>query len=450
MDNSENIKEIWEKILSKMDSEIGLELTDLWIRPIKPLFMDDNLLKIEVPDAIIYEKVKNRYEDKLINIVKDILQRDIIVNYSLSLDTPKPPVKQEPPVRQVVRQETNPNFNPNYIFKTFIIGPSNRWAYSSAEAVAKTPGTLYNPFFIYSQPGLGKTHLLHAIAHEILNKDPQAKITYIPSENFVNEYISAIQSKTTEKFRNKYRKLDCLLLDDIQFLAGKDKSEEEFFYTFNFLFDSKKQIVVTSDRPPRELSLGQRLISRFLSGVVADIRYPEVETRTAILRQKKDSLGFQIPDDVTTFIAENVKRSIRELEGALMTVGNYCINMNIQPSIDIVKDLIKDHKIAGDDEENSITVDSIKEVVAEKYGLNLKDFKSPRRGDAIAYPRQIAMYLVCNLTDLSLPEVGKEFNKDHSTVIYARTKIEKEIHKDPFFSELVNQLIKKIKTVGNN
>ncbi|MCG2725091.1 MAG: chromosomal replication initiator protein DnaA [Elusimicrobia bacterium] len=452
MDNSEKITELWKKTLLKLEEELGVEPVDLWIRPIKPLFMDDNSIKIEVPDSIIYEKVNTRYEGKIIKIIEELTGRVININYSMSLEKIKPQPKQEPLFYQEIQPPRKNSFNPNFIFKSFVMGNSNRWAYSSAEAVAKNPGTHCNPFFIYSQPGLGKTHLLHAIANEMLNKNPQAKIIYTPSENFVNEYIEAIQTKNIERFRNKYRKLDCLLLDDIQFLAGKDKSAEEFFYTFNPLFESKKQIVITSDRPPKELSLEERLISRFLSGVVADIRYPELETRIAILRQKNESLSFQIPDDVTTFIGENVKKSIRELEGALLTVGNYCINMNIQPSIDVVKQLIRDKKIAGnqDEDDSIINVDIIKEIVADKYNLNLKDFKSSRKMEGIAFPRQVAMYLTCQLTNMSLPSIGLAFNKDHSTVIYARKKIEKEIYKDPFFNEVLNQLIKKIKTVDKS
>ncbi len=452
MDNSENITELWKKTLSKLEQEFDMGAVDLWIRPIKPLFLDEDSLKIEVPDSIIYEKVNTRYEGKIIEILKELTGKTISIKYSMSLEKIKPQTQQEPlpqPKPQVIQK--NP-FNPNYIFNSFIMGDSNRWAFSSAEAVAKTPGTLSNPFFIYSQPGLGKTHLLHAIANDMLKKNPYAKIVYSPSESFVNEYIEAIQTRSIEKFRNKYRKLDCLLLDDIQFLAGKDKSAEEFFHTFNPLFDSKKQIVITSDRPPKDLNLEERLISRFLSGVVADITYPDIETRIAILRQKNNSLSVKIPDDVLTFLAENVRKSIRELEGALLTVGNYCTNMAIQPSIDIVKQLIRDNKIAGDQEDDDviIDVDAIKKVVAEKYNLHLRDFKSQRKMEGIAFPRQVAMYLSCQLTDLSLPSIGAAFNKDHSTVIYARKKIEKQIEKDPFFNEVLNQLIKNIKTVDRN
>ena len=452
MDNSENITELWKKTLSKLEQEFDIGAVDLWIRPIKPLFIDNDSLKIEVPDSIIYEKVNTRYEGKIIEILKELTGKNINIKYSMSLEKVKPQATQETAIRQEIQTPRKNPFNPNFVFNSFIMGDSNRWAYSSAEAVAKTPGTLYNPFFIYSQPGLGKTHLLHAIANDMLKKNPQAKIVYTPSENFVNEYIEAIQTRSIERFRNKYRKLDCLLLDDIQFLAGKDKSAEEFFYTFNPLFESKKQIVITSDRPPKELNLEERLVSRFLSGVVADIIYPDFETKMAILKQKNESLFVKIPDDVLSFLAENVKKSIRELEGALLTVENFCTNMNIQPSIDIVKQLIRDNKIAGrqDDDDTAIDIDSIKKVVADKYNLNLRDFKSNSRIESISFPRQVAMYLACKLTDMSLPSIGAAFSKDHSTVIYARKRIEKEIQKDTFFNEVLNQLVKHIKDVDNS
>ncbi len=452
MDNSENITELWKKTLSKLEEEFDIGAVDLWIRPIKPLFIDDDSLKIEVPDSIIYEKVNTRYEGKIIEILKELTGREINIKYSMSLERAKPQINQEPTTQQTIQPLRKNSFNPNFVFNSFIMGDSNRWAYSSAEAVAKTPGTLYNPFFIYSQPGLGKTHLLHAIANDMLKKNPHAKIVYTPSENFVNEYIEAIQTKSIERFRNKYRKLDCLLLDDIQFLAGKDKSAEEFFYTFNPLFESKKQIVITSDRPPKDLSLEERLVSRFLSGVVADIIYPDFETKVAILKQKNEAFSVKIPDDVLSFIAENVKKSIRELEGALLTVGNFCTNMNIQPSIDIVKQLIRDNKIAGrqDDDDAVIDIDAIKKIVADKYNLNLRDFKSNSRIESISFPRQVAMYLACKLTDMSLPSIGAAFSKDHSTVIYARKRIEKEIQKDTFFNEVLNQLVKNIKTVDKS
>jgi chromosomal replication initiator protein len=457
VDNSTDIKEIWQEILKKLEGEIGLEAVDLWLRSIKPLVIEADTLKLEVTDPIIYNTVKERYEANIVKTALAVTGRNFTIQYSLSLASsqPKPAPKPEPvheePVNRAPGMGHTPAFafNPNYTFETFIEGSSNRFAYASAVALAQNPGKS-NPFFIYSAPGLGKTHLLHGIANEMLKSNPGARIIYTASENFVNEYIENLQNKTPETFRKKYRNLDCILLDDIQFLIGKDKSEEEFFYTFNSLFESKKQIVVTSDRPPKELALSQRLVSRFLSGLAVDIKMPDLETRIAILRQKKDIHKFTIPDEVITFIAENVKKNIRELEGCLITVGNYCSNMGTQPTIDIVKEIIKDHIAPGDQEESRINVDLIKTVVSEKYGMDKKDFKSPRKTEAIAFPRQIAMFLACDLTEMSLPEIGDSFNRDHTTVMFARDKIKQLVHSDPYFNEVINQLIAKIKAVSNS
>ncbi|MBU2574172.1 MAG: chromosomal replication initiator protein DnaA [Elusimicrobia bacterium] len=454
MDNLPDIKELWQNVLKTLEGDVGLGEVEMWLRPIKPLFIEDETLRLEVPDSMIYNTVKERYEEKIINIVRNSTSRNFKINYSMSLtpSEPKPSPRIEPAKEATQNRMgyTPPfAFNPNYTFETFIEGASNRFAYASAVGVSQNPGKS-NPFFIYSAPGLGKTHLLHAIANETFKSNPSARIIYIASETFVNEYIENLQNKTPETFRNKYRKLDCLLLDDIQFLVGKDRSVEEFFHTFNSLFESKKQIVVTSDRPPKDLALDPRMVSRFLSGLAVDIKMPDLETRIAILRQKKELHKFVIPDDVITFIAENVKKNIRELEGCLITVGNYYVNMRLQPTIDGAKDIIKDHITPGDQEETRITIEIIKTAVAEKYNMEIKDFKSPRRGDAIAFPRQIAMFLACELTEMSLPEIGSSFNRDHTTVMFGRDKIKQLVHTDPYFNEVINQLITRVKAVSNS
>ncbi|OGR53419.1 MAG: hypothetical protein A2049_09290 [Elusimicrobia bacterium GWA2_62_23] len=449
MDNLTDIKSVWEELLKKLGSEVGSESIDLWIRPIKPLFIEDGTLKLEVPDSIIYNTVKQRYEEKIVSLLLSLTGKDLKINYSMSLAPSEPPPAAKPAPVPVALPSNYFSFNPNYTFESFIMGTSNRFAVASAEGVAKTPGQT-NPFFIYSAPGLGKTHLLHAIAHGIFRNNPGAKILYTASENFVNEYIDAVRGQATEQFRSKYRKLDCLLLDDIQFLVDKERSEEEFFYTFNSLFDSKKQVVVTSDRPPRELALGQRLISRFLSGVVADIKIPDFETRVAILRQKRDHHKYDIPDDIITFIAENVKKSIRELEGCLITVGNFCSNMKIQPSIDAVKEIIKDHISDPEHDDKKVTIELIKNVVSDKYNIEMKDFNSKKRNENIAFPRQVAMYLACSLTEMSLNDIGDAFGRDHATVLYAKNKIGQMVQTDPYFNETLNQMIAKIKNVSNS
>jgi len=450
VDNLTDIKELWQSIVKSLAAEIGAEQVDLWIRPIKALVLEGDTVKLEVPDSIIYNTVQQRYEAKIIALLAALTGRELKLNYSMSLAPSEPPPQSKASPAAMASLPANYfSFNPNYTFESFIMGTSNRFAFASAEGVAKVPGQT-NPYFIYSAPGLGKTHLLHAIAHGIFKKNANAKILYTASENFVNEYIDAVRGGATEQFRNKYRKLDCLLLDDIQFLVDKERSEEEFFYTFNSLFESKKQIVVTSDRPPRELALGQRLISRFLAGVVADIKIPDFETRVAILRQKRDQHKYDIPDDVITFIAENVKKNIRELEGCLITVGNFCTNMRIQPSIDAVKEIIKDHITDPEGEDKRVAIELIKNVVAEKYNIELKDFSAKKRSEALAFPRQVAMYLACTMTDMTLKDIGDVFGRDHATVMYAKNKIGQLVQTDPYFNETLNQIILKIKNVNNS
>lgn len=449
MDNLTDIKEIWQEVIKNLGTDIGSEAVDLWVRPIKPLVIEGDTIKLEVSDSIIYNTVKDRYEGKIVALLLHITGKTLKVNYSMSLTQVEPPPQSKATPASVALPANYYSFNPNYTFESFIMGTSNRFAFASAEGVAKTPGHQANPFFIYSAPGLGKTHLLHAIAHGIFKNNSSARILYTASENFVNEYIDSVRGGATEQFRSKYRKLDCLLLDDIQFLVNKERSEEEFFYTFNSLFESKKQIVVTSDRPPRELALGQRLISRFLSGVVADIKIPDFETRMAILRQKKEQHKFELPDDVITFIAENVKKNIRELEGCLITVVNFFANMPVQPSIDAVRELIKDHISDQDHDDKKVTIELIKTVVSDKYSVEARDLNSKKRNENIAFPRQVAMYLACTLTDLTQTDIGEAFDRDHATVIYAKNKVSQMVQNDPYFNETLNQIISKIKTVNN-
>ncbi len=448
MNNLTDIKEIWQEVVKRLSLDIGEQASELWIRPIKPLFIEGDTFKLEVPDSIIYNTVKQRYEGKLTALLAEVTGKGLKINYSMSIAPTEPPPQSKAAPASLALPPNYYSFNPHYTFETFIMGTSNRFAFASAEGVARTPGQA-NPFFIYSAPGLGKTHLLHAIAHGILKNNPSARILYTASESFVNEYIDAVRGGATEQFRSKYRKLDCLLLDDIQFLVDKERSEEEFFYTFNSLFESKKQIVVTSDRPPRELALGQRLISRFLSGVVADIKIPDFETRVAILRQKREQHKYDIPDDVLTFIAENVKKNIRELEGCLITVANYFASTGAQPVIDSVKEIIKDHISDHDQEDKKVSIDTIKRVVAEKYSVEVKELSSKKRNEAIAFHRQVAMYLACEMTDMVLKEIGEAFNREHATVLHAKDKIGQMVQTDPYFNETLNQIISKIKAVNN-
>ena len=456
--NNFNTTSLWTDILKKLEIDIGAGTVELWLKPITPLFFENNILKLEAPDLIFCETMRTRYESKILPILKELTGTDVTIEYTVSISSQlplkRPALPSEIKKEHFKKDQTAGTLNPNYTFESFVVGPSNRFAHAAAEGVARNNAILSDlvkkpahPFFLYSPSGLGKTHLLHAIGNYILRHNETAKVLYAHCEEFVNEYIGAIQHQNTESFRNKYRRLDCLLLDDVQFLIGKARSEEEFFYTFNTLFDQKKQIVISSDRTPKELSLGdQRLISRFLSGMVADIKTPDLETRVAILRKKKELHGYQIPDDVIYFIAENVKKSIRELEGSLIRIDGFCSSHGIQATIDEAKEILKD-VISGQDQDSETSIEVIKKVVADKYSLDPHELKSQRRTDAISFPRQIAMYLACKMTNMSLSAVGDAFSKDHTTVIHARKKIEELLHSDPFFSETVNNLITKIKAV---
>jgi len=339
----------------------------------------------------------------------------------------------------------HPLFDPDYTFESFIVGTSNRFAYAAAQALVNNK---QSPFFIYSTPGLGKTHLLHAIAHGLYRLNPKVKVLLSSAETFVNEYIRDVGNKKAEAFREKYRMLDCLLLDDVQFLLEKEKSVEEFFYTFNALFDSKKRIVITSDRPPQELALGDRLISRFMSGTVADIRLPDYETRVAILRQKNDQWHFDIPLDIVNFIAEKVHKGGRELEGCLRTVNNFCQQTGARATIDSVKELLRP-MFSSPADDQPINIKTIMKVVADQYKIDVKDLTSSRRDSEFVTPRHLAMYLSVKHTDLTKEKIGEAFNRNHSTVIAAEKKIEEEI-KNPFFNEVINKIIRKIKDVNND
>lgn len=448
MENFNNLKEIWAKVVQELEPELGKDIIELWIKPIKPLIMENDIIKLEVPNSIFYKTISEKYEKNILNILKKLTEKDFNIDYAVSLSSYK---EKEENYYEVKREEKiqtpklPPFINPNYTFETIIVGDFNRFAYNIAKNTALYPGTSHNPFFIYSAPGLGKTHLLHAIANEIFKTKPYFKILYISAEGFVNEFISALQQKNPDAFRNKYRNLDCFLLDDVQFIVKTQKSEEEFFYTFNALFDSKKQIVVTSDRKPNDLDLNERLISRFKSGTIADITKPEYEARVAILNEENERNKFNIPQDVINFIAEKITDNIRSLKGCISTIGHYAMQTNIYPSIDLAQNLIKDYIGPSEEASNKVSIKDIEEVVAETYGVTVEELKSKTKTDRVASARQIAMYLACKLTDMSLPEIGEIFKRDHATVIYARDKIEKMLHSDPFLSEQINSLINKIK-----
>ena len=440
-------------VFQDIESIIGKAPYDMWLRPAQFTYAD-NQLTITLPNQFWGNTIRERYE----TIIKDAFLKhlgvEITIIYQETAQKAAPVINSAQdvipvytPQNTVLKKNTFPSrLNSSYTFDNFIESPSNRFAYKAAEAVVNKLGNRENnPLVIYSAPGLGKTHLLHAIGNQILKTNPNAKVLYMSGEEFVSEYIEALQNKSSESFRKKYRSLDCFLMDDIQFVAGKSASEVEFFYTFNALFESRKQIVLSSDRTPQQLDLDERLSSRLLSGIIAEVKRPNLETRIAILRQKRESINVDIGDDVLSFIAEGVQTNIRELEGSLFRLVAYCGMHGITPTIAIAKELLAD--ILTNENDLSINVNSIKKIVGKQFNVKMEDFNSKRKTQSIAWPRQIAMYLATELTDLSLPEIGREFNRDHSTVVHARDMVKEKVEIDPFFAAAVNQMILDIKAV---
>lgn len=442
-------------IFQEVEQIIGKETYDLWFKA-AGFTLNGTVLTVTIPNATWGQTIRSRYE----KIITDAFLKHTGLTISVQYNVDNSPTQTAPvilsaqdvfpSVQEPVAPAVNPfsvRFDSNFTFDNFVESPSNRFAYQSAKAVVHKLGARENnPLVIYSASGLGKTHLLQAIGNQILKENPQAKVVYMSGEEFVNEYIESMHQKTGDAFRKKYRFLDCFLVDDIQFVVGKEASSEAFFYTFNALFESGKQIVLSSDRSPQQLEWDERLSSRLLSGISTEIKYPNTETRIAILRQKRDSMNFVVGDDVITFLAEGMQTNIRRLEGALNTLRGYCETHGITPTIPIAKELLVDYLTT--EEENTLSVNTIKKVVGKHFNVRMEDFNAKRKTQSIAWPRQIAMYLATELTDLSLPEIGREFNRDHSTVVHARDLVKEKISTDPFFSAEMNQIIADAKAVG--
>ncbi len=449
MDNSQ-ITALWSQTITELRGEIGDEQADLWLQPIESINLDHGVLRLKVPNKYFSDWIKKNYQKKILEHFKKNLESvsSIDYDYDLTKDI-KNGILETDPISEPSPQYDfrASDLNPKYTFSTFVVGASNRFAHATAEAIVKKPGIQYNPFVIYGGVGLGKTHLMHAIGHALRKENPSTRVLYTTSEQFVNEYVECIRHNTTENFRNKYRSLDCLLMDDLQFLIAKERSEEEFFHTFNALFNAHKQLVISSDRSPKEMTpYEKRLISRLEWGVIADIKIPDIETRIAILRKKAELEGFFVPDDVILFLSSSIKTNVRALEGALIRLKAFSLATGNPLSIDYAKEILKD-SIANENS-YSISVETIQRVVAYKYSVDVKDLKGSQRYASISIPRQVAMYLCCAMTDMSLKDIGRAFGgKDHTTVIHARDKIRKKVEEDPFFLEMINKLQSDIKMV---
>ncbi|OGS03867.1 MAG: chromosomal replication initiation protein DnaA [Elusimicrobia bacterium RIFOXYA1_FULL_47_7] len=445
-------EDVWKQVVDNLRQQVVAETFTLWIQPLKPISLADEKLVLQVPNKYFSDWIKNHQQENIEKILKDVVGQNIKIEYQEAQDLTSILKKvediQSPDDAPIsVKAPGDDHLNSKYTFDRFVVGASNRFAHASCEAVAKDPGRQFNPLFIYGGVGLGKTHLLHAIGNHIKKNNPSLRVLYVSSGQFINEFIDSLRFEKPASFRNKYRNLDCLLIDDIQFLIGKQSSQEEFFFTFNTLYDSKKQVVITSDRPPKELpTLEPRLISRFEWGVIADIQPPDLETRIAILRKKAEEERLYIPDDVVLYIATQIKSNIRELEGSLLRITAFSAFTGTPLTVDSVQKILKD-VVRPPEDTAPITIDRIQKVVAKHFNLEVKDMKSKRRTDAVAFPRQIAMYLARTLTDeFSTTEIGEAFGgKDHTTVMHACNKIKAKMSSDPYFVAKVNQISQEIR-----
>ena len=444
---------LWGKVLEKLEQDLSKPSFETWLKPTQPVTLVENTLVIGVPNEFARDWLETRYAPLLQEAVHDVLKMPLRIDFVIvdSQGEPKEgTVNREAakvPSPTPANQEsfTAPVLNPKYTFDTFVVGNSNRFAHAASLAVAEAPAKAYNPLFIYGGVGLGKTHLMHAIGHYVLANQANCKVVYVTSEKFTNELINAIRDDTTVDFRNRYRGVDVLLIDDIQFLAGKERTQEEFFHTFNALHEASKQIVISSDRPPKEIpTLEERLRSRFEWGLITDMQPPDLETRVAILRKKAELDNLNIDDEVLLYIATKIDTNIRELEGALIRVMAYSsLNNTTEITVDLTTEALKD--ILPDSKPKIITIKNIIEVVAEHFQLTTQDLIGKKRTRAVAYPRQIAMYLCRELTDSSLPKIGEEFGgRDHTTVMHANDKIKRELEEDLELQRDVEEIKKKL------
>ena len=437
---------VWEEILLLIENRMSKQGYDTWFSQSKLHSFEGNSLQIEVPSKFHRDMIKDRYWDVLSEVIKEVTKRtDMEINFFVQPQQTIKTVRQVKEEKKEGKDEKVGQLEKKYFFTTFVIGPSNQFAHAAAKAVADAPGRAYNPLFIYSGVGLGKTHLLHAIGHHVQSKSPRMKVAYLSSEQFTNELINKMSHQRMEEFRQKYRNMDMLLIDDIQFIAGKERTQEEFFHTFNTLYEAQKQIVLTSDRQPKEIpDIEERLRSRFESGLISDIQAPDLETRIAILKKKAEFWSIRLPDDVAEFLASMMKNNIRELEGGLVKLGAVSSLTNTEITQDLARNELK---YLLDNRDKVITNELVQKFVAESFGAKIADLKSKRRTKTVVLPRQVAMYLCRSLAGTSLPEIGNFFGgKDHSTVIHAIKVIEEKKEKDPALRARIESLIRLIKS----
>jgi chromosomal replication initiator protein len=444
---------IWNAAQDHLRSLLAADTYNLWFAPLRAHRQEDNRLTLEVANEFCEVWLKDNYMDVLQDVLAVVSGRQLKVDFKVAPGSPalSPAIASEAPKARAsdLASERSANthelsFNPKNTFDTFVVGTNNNFACAAAQAVAQSPGKSYNPLFLYGGVGLGKTHLLHAIGQYVVSHKKNARVAYVSSEKFTNEYIDGIQNNQMQKFRKKYRQTDVLLIDDIQFLAGKERIQEEFFHTFNALHESHKQIVLTCDRPANEIAnLENRLVSRFEWGLVTDLQPPDIEMRLAILKKKAQFMGVQLSEEIMDFLANRIRTNIRRLEGALIRVASYAALTGKPLTLEVVESLLRE--VLHEEGRYSINIEVIQKKVAEHYDIRLSDMASKRRPENIAFPRQIAMYLSREMTENSLNAIGEAFGgRDHGTVLHACRLVKDRMEIDPNIRQVVQYLKKQL------
>ncbi|WP_022671157.1 chromosomal replication initiator protein DnaA [Hippea alviniae] len=417
---------MWEKVIENLKSKVETEDIEK-ISLIEPVSVSPVKITLAIPEESFKDLIKVKYKEQFKESLKETFGK-------------------LPKVELLLKSQFKDNLNPKYGFENFVVGPSNQLAYAASVAVSENPAKAYNPLFIYGGVGLGKTHLLHAIGNNIKKNNPSAKVLYISSEEFTNELVNSIQYKKMSQFRDKYRNLDCLLIDDIQFISKKERTEEEFFHTFNSLYENQKQIVITSDKPPNDIpDIENRLKSRFSWGLIVDIQPPELETRIAIIQKKAELFNLKLPPEIVEFIAQNISSNVREIEGALIKISAYKSIMRRPITLNLVKMTLQDIVMR---KEKMLSAENIQRTVAKHFNISVEELLSSTRKKEILLPREVAMYLTRKITKNSLPEIKAKFGvKSHATIINACKKIEKEIQNNPLLKEKIDEIEKEITNV---
>jgi chromosomal replication initiator protein len=447
-------EKVWKSSQKRLKEVLSTDIFDLWFKPVKALEIDDQRICLEVANDFCEVWLKDNYDDLLHKAVAEVTGRQLKVIFhtngvkvaEVATETPGDATgkKTKKAGSKSDAAKRDDIFNPRYTFDTYVVG-NNEFAHRAALAVAQNPGKSYNPLFLFGGVGLGKTHLLHAIGHHVLSENPKARVAYVSCEKFTNEFIDAIQNNSLVQFRRKYRHTDVLLIDDVQFLAGKERIQEEFFHTFNALHESHKQIVLTCDRPAGEIAgLEDRLVSRFVWGLVTDLQPPDIETRLAILNKKAIAMNADLPDSITNFLAQRIRNNIRRLEGALIRIISYSSLTGKPLTQAVVENLLRD--VLDEESQHVIGMEMIQKKVAEHFDIRFADMTSKRRPEHIAFPRQIAMYLARQMTPHSLNSIGEAFGgRDHGTVLHACRLVKDRMEIDGGVRQTVGMLERKLR-----